>query len=157
MKITLQKNCLEKNRKEVTLYHTGCCCCCCCILTPIGNWLAESGVKSMTKHKQNLLLRFFINLIFAIGSALFGYLIFVIVANVSRFPYPEEHLTVPIVVSLATYYFLLWRNSWSWLKDVTLGRRYYVVFIEWLSSLLLMAVFCVASFFVSIVLLMQYK
>lgn len=142
MKITLQNNSLEKDHKSVTLYN-GCCCCCCCILTPVGNFLAEAITKKITKHTQNLWLRFFINLIFAIGSAFLGYGVMMFLPSPNDVKGP-----VAIIVALAVYYGLLWQHSMSWLKDVTPQRRHFVVFIEWLLSLLLMAVFFVASIFV---------
>jgi hypothetical protein len=152
MKITLQKNCLEKNHKEVTLYN-GCCCCCCCIFTPVGNFLAEAVIKKTTKHTRNLWLCFFINLVFAIGSALLGFGVLAVLPY--EYSANNAKNVAAILVALTTYYFLLWQSSLSWLKDVTPGRRYFLVFIEWLLSLLLMAVFFVASIFIVLGLFMK--
>ncbi len=135
----------RRSLRPGTLYNGCTCCCCCCILMPIGNFIAVASSHDRSKAVTSYWWHLFVNIVCCAISIGLGWL----VAGIGLFGRGDTGFYGAIAVAVVTYLALLQASAGLWIPaTIAADRRFLVVGLEWLLSVVLMAGFGAMSIYI---------
>ncbi len=159
MKIKKLNNTLsENNKKNSTILYGCCCCCCCCILAPLGAIPSEAIIKKITKHKKPLKKLIWVNILYLVlGLLLLAGGLYLNEVNYCRSYFcnmPSLSLTAYVdifVLSFVFFFIGLYSYSKKWLFNVSTKKRFFIVLLDVVLTLVFASAFSALTIYLMIV------
>lgn len=126
------------------VYHGSCCCCCCCILMPVGNYLAVISSHAKSKSTHSVWWHLFINILcFCFSVTAVGIPVSVMQPN-------SNVVIAGMGFGICFLYLALLQLTSRWWMPETIApdRRFLLVGMEWILSLIFMVGFAAMSMFI---------